>query len=249
MWQSTDPALEEYLPEAPTWAEPKPRWRDLPSGGGVSRPINLAVYTYAHQNPVRLVDPDGNQVAETGFWARLGGAVLISQADTPAPGPADAIALGAIAIVIIDQISGNNASVPDSTTSANSIPTSMSDVASDRIRGRNILFHYTSDEGLAGILGSQALLPSTRAANPADARYGDGQYFSNILPGTMSNAQLSRRFVNLPFQGNKFKNFVAVDVTGLPVRQPDPTRPDVWVLNNEAPLPLAGRIVAAGPND
>ncbi|UWP90914.1 hypothetical protein K3J57_15205 (plasmid) [Aliiroseovarius crassostreae] len=107
------------------------------------------------------------------------------------------------------------------------------------------MFHYTDDAGLVGILGSQTLLPSTKAANPNDAFYGDGQYVSDIVPGTRTNAQLSRTFVGMPFQGSRFKNFVAIDVTGLPVVN---GRPHVYVIPNEGPLPLAGRIIAAGPN-
>ncbi|MFF1506501.1 SpvB/TcaC N-terminal domain-containing protein [Streptomyces sp. NPDC058326] len=45
LWASADPALPEYL--------------DTKLAGGISEPRNLAVYTYAHNNPVKLVDPTG----------------------------------------------------------------------------------------------------------------------------------------------------------------------------------------------
>lgn len=46
--------------------------------------------------------------------------------------------------------------------------------------GRRTLFHYTSEAGLQGILDSCEINPSLKATNPNDARYGDGQYFSDI---------------------------------------------------------------------
>ncbi|MFF9851012.1 SpvB/TcaC N-terminal domain-containing protein [Streptomyces litmocidini] len=45
LWASADPALPEYL--------------DTKLAGGISEPRNLAAYTYAHNNPVKLVDPTG----------------------------------------------------------------------------------------------------------------------------------------------------------------------------------------------
>jgi hypothetical protein len=45
------------------------------------------------------------------------------------------------------------------------------------------LFHYTDEAGMNGILDSHALNPSLKSLNLADARYGDGQYLSDIAPG------------------------------------------------------------------
>lgn len=45
LWASADPALPEYL--------------DTKLAGGISEPRNLAAYTYAHNNPLKLVDPTG----------------------------------------------------------------------------------------------------------------------------------------------------------------------------------------------
>lgn len=94
-----------------------------------------------------------------------------------------------------------------------------------------------------GIVSSETLNPSLKAVNPNDARYGNGQYMSDISPGTKTPAQLSRAFLNTPFQGARFTHYVEVDVTGLNVVK---GRPGVFVIPNEGPLNLAGRIVSYG---
>jgi hypothetical protein len=70
------------------------------------------------------------------------------------------------------------------------------------------------------------------------------QYLSDIVPGTKTPAQLSRHFLNQPFQGAKFTHFVEVDLSGLNVVQ---GRPGVFVIPSETPLDLTGRIVSSGP--
>ena len=60
-------------------------------------------------------------------------------------------------------------------------------------------YHYTSEKGMAGILDTGTLNPSLKANNPKDARYGNGQYFTDIAPGSKSNGQLSREFYATPW--------------------------------------------------
>jgi hypothetical protein len=109
----------------------------------------------------------------------------------------------------------------------------------------NTLYHYTDEAGRDAIVKSGQLNPSLKAVNPNDARYGDGQYLSDIVPGTKSSPQLSRAFVGSPFQGQRFTHFVEVNVDGLPITQ---GRPNVFVHNSQEPLDISQRIVSSGPN-
>jgi hypothetical protein len=55
----------------------------------------------------------------------------------------------------------------------------------------------------------------------------------------------TREFLGLPFQGKRFKNYVEIDVTDLSVNK---GRDGVFVVPNEKPLDLSGRIVGSGSN-
>ncbi|WP_079178362.1 putative T7SS-secreted protein [Streptomyces mangrovisoli] len=107
------------------------------------------------------------------------------------------------------------------------------------------LYHYTNEGGYNGILESKELRASLKADNPKDARFGDGQYLSDIQPGTKTPGQLSYAFVRVPWAGHKFSHFIEVDVRGLQVMR-SVERPDVFVVHNQGPLDLTGRIVSHG---
>ena len=81
--------------------------------------------------------------------------------------------------------------------------------------------------------------------NPNDARYGDGQYLSDIAPGTLRNGQLAYRFVRMGFSGARFSNYLEIDVTGLEVIE---GRANVFVVPNSGPLDVSNRIVSWGQN-
>ncbi|WP_223773175.1 HYD1 signature containing ADP-ribosyltransferase family protein [Streptomyces sp. 135] len=107
------------------------------------------------------------------------------------------------------------------------------------------LIHYTDEAGMNGIVGSKKLNASTKEASPKDARYGDGQYLSDIAPGTKTCGQLSRCFLGHPFSGRRFTNYVEIDVRGLNVVK---GRDNVYVIPNQGPLDLNGRIIGHGAN-
>jgi RHS repeat-associated protein len=60
-WLSGDPALGDYIPAAPVNDEVKKNNGNLPGQGGVFNLVNLHVYHYAGNNPVKYVDPDGRE--------------------------------------------------------------------------------------------------------------------------------------------------------------------------------------------
>jgi hypothetical protein len=108
---------------------------------------------------------------------------------------------------------------------------------------RRILYHYTTEKGLEGILSSKCLRPSLRVVNSTDVRYGEGQYLSDIVPGTKTPGQLSYVFLNDPRGWRRFTHYVEVDVSDLTIVE---GRRGIFVFPSSQDLNLAGRIVGSG---
>jgi len=79
-WLGVDPAMGEYVPSAPINEEAKKRNGNLPGMGGVFNYVNFHVYHYAGNNPVKYVDPNGNEIKKSqlmgGIIQMAGGAVI-----------------------------------------------------------------------------------------------------------------------------------------------------------------------------
>nr|WP_255949272.1 RHS repeat-associated core domain-containing protein [Brucepastera parasyntrophica] len=69
-WLSTDPALGEYIPGAPVNEEARKRNGNLPGLGGVYNTVNLHLYHYAGNNPVKYTDPTGRNSEDKRTKAR-----------------------------------------------------------------------------------------------------------------------------------------------------------------------------------
>ncbi len=107
----------------------------------------------------------------------------------------------------------------------------------------NSLYHYTDDKGLEGIMNSKKINPSLKEVNPKDARYGNGQYLSDIQPGTKTTGQLSAKFFGIPWLKKRVSNYVEIDVSDLPVKK---GREGVYLVPNEEPLDISKRIISSG---
>lgn len=124
--------------------------------------------------------------------------------------------------------------------------------------GLMVLYHFTSEAGLEGMNNSTKLLPSSGAKN---ARFGNGQYFTDISPdniggdtlrdlseadikaGKISKGQLAVVLYGDARKTKSLSHFVAIDLTGLEVEE---VRPGTFLIKSDEPLDISNRIVKVG---
>ena len=107
------------------------------------------------------------------------------------------------------------------------------------------MYHYTNEDGYQGILKSKNIRPSLKANNPKDARFGEGQYVSDIPPNTKRNSQLSMIFFGIPWAGKRFSHHINLNVRGLDVFH---GRKHVYLIKNSQSLDISDRLIGHGKN-
>lgn len=106
----------------------------------------------------------------------------------------------------------------------------------------NILRHYTTEAGYKAIMESGELLPSIGVKN---ARYGSGQYLTDLLSHDLTKGQVSRRLFGVPWNTKSVSHFIDIDVSGMNIIK---NAPNNYLIPNTASLPLNGIIVNHGPS-
>lgn len=127
----------------------------------------------------------------------------------------------------------------------------------------NSLYHYTDSAGLAGIVASMSIKPSL---HPYNARFGRGQYFTDIAPeqigginksemtqqqNTNTNiyalSQLSAKLFNIGPSDRRLRHFVEICVDQLPIVYIDePLDRHIYLHKSELPLDIHERLVRYG---
>lgn len=102
------------------------------------------------------------------------------------------------------------------------------------------LIHYTSKENYMKIMESKELNPSIGIKH---ARYGNGQYFTDLDPSQYTAGQISRRLYGVPWNTPKVQYFIKIDVRGLNVLQ---KTPHIFLRSGNNPLNLQNKIINSG---
>ncbi|MEU4240265.1 HYD1 signature containing ADP-ribosyltransferase family protein [Actinoplanes sp. NPDC026619] len=105
----------------------------------------------------------------------------------------------------------------------------------------NSLYHYTDEDGMNGIVKSGEIRQSTGE----NARFGDGQYFSDVRPGSMPLYKMSELFFRTSKKADRITHYVEISVRSLDVQEP---RPHTMVVLNSGNLNVRGLMIAAGGN-
>ncbi|MCW3840482.1 polymorphic toxin-type HINT domain-containing protein [Micromonospora yasonensis] len=193
VWQSADPVLENYLEGTPN--------------GGVYASMNLALYTYAYNNPIRLGDPDGRFP-----WNRvLGGVKLVGGVAEAAAGVAlgaatswtgvGAVAGGAVAVHGVDvAISGARQLFSGEETS--SFTSQGLQAAGVSKQNAELIDAGISIVGSAGAGVATSAIRGAATAAPKAAAAGAEQVAARTAPTTAE--RVAQTAANIPCVGNSF---------------------------------------------
>lgn len=204
--------------------------------------INL--YAFVHNNNVNLLDNLGLTTA------------------TPAPFPVPIF----LPPIVIPGTPENDQWVEDVNRLINAIKESLKTEVQEEAkvdeatedRNSKTLFHYTNLQGYIGINAEKEIKPSIGFTN---ARFGNGQYFTDIPPeviiyrkkgeltegelikGYKSVWQVSYSLYGMPWNTSKLKYYFEIDVSGLPINNPAPY---IYLHKSECPLDVSDRIIRHG---
>lgn len=102
------------------------------------------------------------------------------------------------------------------------------------------LIHYTSKENYENIISSGKLNPST---DPKHARFGSGQYLTDLKPEDYTAGQISRRLYGVPWNTKKLEYYIEINTSGLNIQS---NIPHNFLVPNNKPLNISNRIVNKG---
>ena len=236
--------------------------------GTINDPVSLHKYLYCNSDPVNNIDPSGystkeKEITQTvillpAFFLTIGyiaehkyneqvirqGISIIRALQVLKPLIVYTSIWGAaISAMMPDIISGDSTSLDTSEKILETvIDNTLQKTKKDDKRPRRTLYHYTNKSGLDAILILGYIKPSIKADNPKDARAGDGQYFSDILPETTTPMRLAIKFKHV---ANKYlyTHYIEVDVTGLIMIE---YKLNLFVHNSTLPLDIRKRVVRFG---
>jgi len=109
----------------------------------------------------------------------------------------------------------------------------------------DLYYHYGTGDKINYILMTQTIPVSDAEENSKRARYGSGVYFTDIVPGSITKAQIARALYGSPHLGNQahVEAWVEVDLSGLAVIYNGPHN---YLVRTLGDLSVVGRITRSG---
>ena len=172
-----------------------------PYSGNDYDPISLHRYLYANSSPVNYTDPSG-ELSE--------GEVTFASTETQA---LQTIAYG-LPLLALSRVLEQ---FPNLYQAANAAEATR---LRKKVGGSIALYHYTSPDGLQGILFDHAIRPDLQEG--PRAAYGHGQYFTDLPPtGLLTKPEHTSALFRQPFgrQQQKTESWLLIDLTVFPVRR------------------------------